>query len=71
MRLRVHVWARLESAQGNRLGFAAPRLYAAHGSAGFHDVTVGDTGPNPAAPGYDLATGLGTFDVAQRVNASG
>jgi subtilase family serine protease len=69
--LTLGVWARLESAHGNKLGFAAPRLYAAHGSAGFHDVTLGDTGPYPALPGYDLATGLGTFDVAQMVNAIG
>jgi subtilase family serine protease len=69
--LTLGVWARLESAHGNRLGFAAPRLYAAHGSAGFHDVTLGDTGPYPALPGYDLATGLGTFDVAQMVSAIG
>jgi len=69
--LTLGVWARLESAHGNRLGFAAPRLYAAGGSAGFHDVTLGDTGPYPALPGYDLATGLGTFDVAQMVNAIG
>jgi subtilase family serine protease len=69
--LALGVWARLESAHGNRLGFAAPRLYAAHGSAGFHDVTLGDTGPYPALPGYDLATGLGTFDVARMVTAIG
>jgi subtilase family serine protease len=69
--LTLGVWARLESAHGNKLGFAAPRLYAAHGSAGFHDITLGDTGPYPALPGYDLATGLGTFDVAQMVTAIG
>jgi subtilase family serine protease len=69
--LALGVWARLESAHGNRLGFAAPRLYAAAGSAGFHDVTLGNTGPYPALPGYDLATGLGTFDVAQMVAAIG
>ncbi len=69
--LTLGVWARLESAHGNKLGFAAPPLYAAHGSAGFHDVTLGDTGPYPALPGYDFATGLGTFDVAQMVTAIG
>jgi pseudomonalisin len=69
--LTLGVWARLESAHGNKLGFAAPPLYAAAGSAGFHDVTLGDTGPYPALPGYDLATGLGTFDVAQMVTAIG
>jgi pseudomonalisin len=63
--LALGVWDRLESAHANGLGFAAPALYAAGGSAAFHDVSLGDTGPWPATPGYDLATGLGTFDVAQ------
>lgn len=63
--LTLGVWARLESAHGNALGFAAPDLYAANGTAGFHDIVLGDTGPYPATPGYDLATGMGTFDVAQ------
>jgi pseudomonalisin len=63
--LALGVWDRLESAHANGLGFASPLLYAAGGSAAFHDVELGDTGPWPATPGYDLATGLGTFDVAQ------
>ncbi|HLK45969.1 MAG TPA: S53 family peptidase, partial [Acidimicrobiales bacterium] len=63
--LALGVWARLESTHGNALGFAAPALYAANGTAGFHDIVLGDTGPYPATPGYDLATGMGTFDVAQ------
>ncbi|HET7572543.1 MAG TPA: S53 family peptidase [Gaiellaceae bacterium] len=67
--LALGVWARLQSAHGNTLGFAAPKLYAAYGSAGYHDVTLGDTGPYPATPGYDLATGVGTFDVARMVGA--
>lgn len=62
--LALGVWARLESGHANGLGFAAPALYAKAGSAGFHDIVLGDTGPYPATPGYDLATGLGTFDVA-------
>ena len=62
--LALGVWARLESAHGNGLGFAGPLLYAQSGSAGFHDIILGDTGPYPATPGYDLATGLGTFDVS-------
>jgi subtilase family serine protease len=62
--LALGVWARLESAHKNAIGFAAPALYGKNGSAGFHDITVGDTGPYPATPGYDLATGLGTFDVS-------
>jgi len=63
--LALGVWARLESAHANGLGFAPPDLYAQYGKSGFHDVTLGDTGPYPATPGYDLATGMGTFDVAQ------
>jgi len=62
--LTLGVWARLESAHSNGLGFAGPLLYAQSGSAGFHDIILGDTGPYPATPGYDLATGLGTFDVS-------
>jgi subtilase family serine protease len=60
--LALGVWARLESAKANGLGFASPLLY---GGSGFHDVVVGDTGPYPAAPGWDFATGLGSFDVAR------
>jgi subtilase family serine protease len=63
--LALGVWARLQSAHGNALGFAGPELFAANGTAAFHDVVLGDTGPYPAAPGDDYATGIGTFDVAQ------
>jgi pseudomonalisin/xanthomonalisin len=69
--LTLGVWARLESASGNTLGFAGPLLYAAAGSPAFHDIVLGDTGPYPATPGYDLATGNGTFDVAQAVKVIG
>jgi subtilase family serine protease len=69
--LTLGVWARLESAGGNALGFAGPLLYAAAGSPAFHDIVLGDTGPYPATPGYDFATGNGTFDVANAVTAIG
>ena len=69
--LSLGVWARLESASGNTLGFAGPLLYAAAGGPAFHDIVLGDTGPYPATPGYDFATGNGTFDVAQAVAAIG
>jgi subtilase family serine protease len=65
--LALGVWARMQSARGNRLGFAGPRLYVARGTTAFHDIVVGDTGPYPAAPGYDYATGIGTFDVAKAI----
>lgn len=69
--LTLGVWARLESGHSNRLGFASPRLYHAYGSAGYHDIVLGDTGPYPATPGYDLATGMGSFDVAKMETAIG
>lgn len=31
---------------------------------GFTDITVGDNGPYPAKPGYDLVTGIGAPDLA-------
>jgi pseudomonalisin len=63
--LALGSWARFESGHGNKLGFAAPLLYAQAGSAGFHDITQGDCEPYPATTGYDFCTGLGSFDVAQ------
>jgi subtilase family serine protease len=58
------------------LGFANPALYAIAANpstkSAFHDITVGNNkldssvGFN-AGPGYDLATGLGTPDVAKLV----
>jgi pseudomonalisin/xanthomonalisin len=63
--LSLGVWDRLESGHGNSLPFASPQLYALNGTAAFHDVTLGDNGPYPATPGYDLATGIGSFDVGQ------
>ncbi|SHJ91543.1 S53 family peptidase [Alicyclobacillus tolerans] len=62
--LALGVWARLETSHNNQLGFAAPLLYGVYGSDGFHDITLGDSGPYPATPGWDFATGLGSFDVS-------
>jgi subtilase family serine protease len=61
--LALGVWARLQTAHHNGLGFASDALYAAGGTAAFHDIVAGDVGPYPATPGWDYATGLGTFDV--------
>jgi len=69
--LMLGVWARLESAGGNGLGFAGPRLYGASGTSAFHDIILGDTGPYPATPGYDFATGVGTVDVGAAVSTIG
>ena len=73
--LALGVWARLQSAHGNALGFAGPAIYAlAHtGTAvssitGFHDITVGNNGLYSAHPGWDYTTGLGSFDISA-VNA--
>ncbi|HET9393904.1 MAG TPA: S53 family peptidase [Candidatus Rubrimentiphilum sp.] len=78
--LAAGVWARLQSAHGNRLGFAAVALYRnfqTHTAGatltgppptapygGFHDVLSGSNGLYAAAPGYDYTTGLGSFDIA-------
>ncbi len=77
--LSMGVWARLETSHNNSLGYAAPLLYALYNPIpqpypGFHDVMTGDTGgaiPCVATQGYDLATGLGTFDIAQNNAAIG
>jgi subtilase family serine protease len=67
--LALGVWARLQSAHANKLGFAAPRFYAVAGGPGYHDVILGNNGPYPATPGWDYATGIGTPDVA-KLNAA-
>ena len=47
------------------VAYPASLLYAKSGTAAFHDIILGDTGPYPATPGADFATGIGTFDVAR------
>jgi kumamolisin len=51
----------------NTLGFLNPALYAIAKGApqfpAFHDVTIGTNLVNPAGPGYDMASGLGTPDA--------
>jgi pseudomonalisin len=77
--LAAGVWARLQSSHLNKLGFAAPKFYAGYKAFtgvptgappgttahvdGFHDILTGTIGLYTALPNYDLATGLGTFDV--------
>lgn len=59
-------WARI--LQGNpSLGFAAPHLYTLPASA-LHDVRAGNNG-YLAKPGWDWATGLGSFDVGKAAAA--
>jgi subtilase family serine protease len=66
--LWLGVWARLESAHRNGLGFAGPSLYRMYQAppatyAGFHDIVGGCNGLFCAIPGYDYVTGVGTPDV--------
>ena len=70
--LSLGVWARLQSAHKNKLGFAGPVLYigavalpSVASPVGFHDIIVGANGLYTALPGYDLTTGLGSFDVSK------
>jgi pseudomonalisin/xanthomonalisin len=56
-------WARI--LEGNpALGFAAPNLYTLPAAA-LHDVRAGNNGGYLAKPGWDWATGLGSFDVGR------
>ncbi|HEY1961289.1 MAG TPA: S53 family peptidase [Rhizomicrobium sp.] len=79
--LAAGVWARLQSAYRNKLGFAGPRLYASYpafGTApsapggvtqlvdGFNDVLTGANGLYTSLPYYDFTTGLGTLDVTAK-----
>jgi len=61
--LFVGVWARLETANSNGLGFAAPALYAYASQFPFHDVTTGNNGYYSAVTGRDNATGWGSIDI--------
>ena len=69
--LSLGVWARLQSGHLNSLGYAGPVFYkgatplpSAASPAGFHDEIVGTNGLYTALPGYDLTTGLGSFDIS-------
>jgi subtilase family serine protease len=56
-------WARI--LEGNPdLGFAAPNLYTLP-AAVLHDVRAGNNRGYVAKPGWDWATGLGSFDVGR------
>jgi pseudomonalisin len=69
--LALGVWARLQSGHLNSLGYAGPVFYkgatpipSPASPAGFHDIIVGTNGAYLALPGYDLTTGLGSFDIS-------
>jgi pseudomonalisin len=69
--LAMGSWARIQSAHGNKLGFAGPLIYqlATSGplpsSPDFNDVILGGNGLFTALPGYDFVTGLGSFDISK------
>ncbi len=78
------VYARMQSAHGNTLGFAAPLLYRVYGRstaqqiAGppvteligpFHDILQGTNGHYTALPKYDYTTGLGSLDITHLSSA--
>ena len=78
------VWARLQTAHGNGLGFAPLQLYRVYGRSSpqqiagppetqlygpFHDILQGTNGLYTALPKYDYTTGLGSIDIA-RLNAA-
>jgi subtilase family serine protease len=73
--LALGVWARVMTARGTWLGFAAPRFYALEPNTaatpllpdvqltGFHDILVGCNGLYCATPKWDFNTGVGTPDI--------
>lgn len=74
--LWLGVWARVQSAHANTLGFAPITFYGLYTAANtgatvptdsvaFHDVVLGSNGLYTALPGYDETTGLGTPDIAK------
>ena len=80
------VFARMQSAHGNTLGFAAPLLYSVYRAstpqqiAGppeteligpFHDILQGTNGLYTSLPHYDYTTGLGSLDIARLYAAIG
>lgn len=63
--LMLGVWARLKTRHGKVLGFAAPALYNAYRTSGYHDVTTGSNGDYSAGNGWDYPTGMGSINVAR------
>jgi kumamolisin len=56
---------------GSGLGNPGALLYGLCGTPAFHDVTTGSNGDYSAGPGFDLVTGLGSFDAAKLLAAAG
>ncbi len=55
--------AELAQQSGGPLGNPGALLYGLCGTAALHDVTSGSNGDYSAGVGYDLVTGLGSFDA--------
>lgn len=66
-------WARVQSANGNALGFPASAIYqkAAANPSMFHDVTSGSNGGYSARTGWDYASGYGSLNVANFASVIG
>ncbi len=60
--------AELAQQSGRALGNPGALLYGLCGTAAFHDVTSGSNGDYSAGVGYDLVTGLGSFDARLLLN---
>jgi pseudomonalisin len=69
--LFVGFWARIETANGNRIGFPGASLYKSIAATPtlVHDVTSGNNGYGgygyKATKGWDYPTGWGTVDIAK------
>lgn len=62
--------ALLNQSLGKPLGFLQPTLYELSSKSGaFHDITTGSNGAFSARPGWDAATGLGSPDGANLLQA--
>jgi len=68
----VGIWARLQSANNNTLGFPGASIYKyfTTNTALLHDVTSGNNGSGsykgfPAKAGWDGSTGFGSFDISK------
>ncbi len=62
--------ARLNQSLGKPVGFLQPALYGLPaGSQAFHDVTTGSNGAFSAGPGWDAASGLGSPDGVNLLQA--
>src|SRR5438128_7602445 len=63
--------AELAQQRGGPLGNPGALLYGLCGTAALHDVTSGSNGDYSAGVGYDLVTGLGSFDARNLLAAAG